>query len=77
MLTVKAVKQSYKPTKELEDVLETFRWMVNYCIHIGLERKITSRFRLSNEVYIDLHNGLHTWYIKCSRKGNSYPQELP
>ena len=63
MLAVKAVKQSYHPIRELEDVLETFRQMVNYCIHVGLERNITGRFSLSNEVYRELHNGLHTWYI--------------
>jgi len=63
MLAVKAVKQSYKPIQELEDVLETFRCMVNYCIHVGLERNITSRFKLQKEVYEELHNGFHTWYI--------------
>jgi len=63
MLAVKAVKQSYQLTQELEDVLETFRYMVNFCVHVGLERNITSRFKLSNAVYKELHNGLHTWYI--------------
>jgi len=63
MLAVKAVKQSYQPIQELKDVLEAFRCMVNYCVHVGLERNITSRFSLSNEVYRELHNGLHTWYI--------------
>jgi len=63
MLAVKAVKQSYKPIQELVDVLEAFRCMVNCCIHVGLERNITSRFKLSNEVYKELHNGFHTWYI--------------
>jgi putative transposase len=62
VLATKAVKQNYKPTLELEAILETFREMVNYCIFVGLEKGITSRFRLSNEVYRDLHNGLHTWY---------------
>ena len=63
MLATKAVKQNYKPNQELEGVLEFFRDMVNHCIRVGLEKGITSRFRLSNEVYRDLHNGLHTWYI--------------
>jgi len=63
VLATKAVKQNYKPNQELEGVLEFFRDMVNHCIRVGLEKGITSRFRLSNEVYRDLHNGLHTWYI--------------
>jgi len=37
--------------------------MVNYCVHVGLEKNITSRFRLSNEVYHRLSEyGLHMWY---------------
>lgn len=69
MLAVKAVQVSYQPSREATEpeevvcLLETFRNMVNCCIKIGLEKKITSRFRLSNEVYHRLKEyGLHTWY---------------
>jgi hypothetical protein len=63
MRAVKAVKQNIQPIPQLDDLLESFRSMVNYCIHVGLEKNITSRFRLSDAVYHDLRNGLHTWYI--------------
>ncbi|MBS7612084.1 IS200/IS605 family accessory protein TnpB-related protein, partial [Candidatus Bathyarchaeota archaeon] len=60
---VKAVQIPYHPSEEILRLLETFRDMVNYCIHVGLEKNITSRFKLSNEVYHKLNNyGLHTWY---------------
>ncbi len=62
MLAVKAVKQNIQ-TPEISNVLETFRSMVNYCIYVGLEKNITSRFKLCSAVYKELHNGLHTWYI--------------
>jgi len=63
MRAVKAVKQNIQPIPELDGLLESFRSMVNYCIHVGLENNITSRFQLINIVYHDLCNGLHTWYI--------------
>jgi putative transposase len=60
---VKAVQIPFKVTGEVLRLLETFKGMVNYCIHVGLEKNITSRFRLSNEVYNELNRyGLHTWY---------------
>ncbi|MBS7613266.1 transposase, partial [Candidatus Bathyarchaeota archaeon] len=63
MQAVKAVQIPYHPSEEILRLLETFRDMVNYCIHVGLEKNITSRFKLSNEVYHKLNNyGLHTWY---------------
>jgi putative transposase len=62
MLAVKAVKQNIE-TSEINNLLEVFRKMVNEAIRVGLERNITSRFKLSNAVYEPLHNGLHTWYI--------------
>jgi len=62
MRAVKAVKQNINNFEVLE-LLETFRRMVNDAIRVGLERNVTSRFSLSNIVYEQLHNGLHTWYI--------------
>lgn len=63
MLAVKTVKQNIQPVPELESLLNIFKKMVNHCIHVGLEKNISSRFRLQNEVYRELHNGYHTWYI--------------
>lgn len=62
MLAVKAVKQNIE-ILEIGNLLDTFRKMVNEAIRVGLEKNITSRFKLSNAVYEELHNGLHTWYI--------------
>ena len=63
MLAIKAVCQRVQLPLELLDVFEKFREMVNYSIRVGLDKDITSRFKLSNEVYGALHNRLHTWYI--------------
>lgn len=62
MLAVKAVKQNIS-SSEVNSLLEMFRQMVNVAIRVGLEKNITSRFSLSNAVYKEFHNGLHTWYI--------------
>ncbi|MCS4541905.1 MAG: transposase, partial [Euryarchaeota archaeon] len=64
MQAIKTVQISYQPTHEILNLLEAFRDMVNYSIFIGLEKNITSRFKLSNEVYHKLaESGLHTWYV--------------
>ena len=63
MQAIKAVRISYTPSEEVLSLLKIFRGMINYCIRIGLERNITSRFKLSNEVYHELTKyGLHSWY---------------
>ena len=44
-------------------LLKTFRYMVNKCIEVGLEKGITSRYALVREVYHELRQlGLHSWY---------------
>lgn len=64
MEAVKTVLIPYEPNDDVLNTLQIFRGMVNYCISVGLERKITSRFRLSNEVYKKLTKcGLHSWYV--------------
>ena len=45
-------------------LLETFCYMVNRCIDVGLERGITSRYALVREIYHELKQlGLHSWYV--------------
>lgn len=67
METVKALKcveVPYNPSKEVIELLSAFRDMANYCIHVGVEKNISSRFRLSREVYHKLTKyGHHTWYV--------------
>ena len=47
---VKCVGIPYQPSEDVLRLLEAFRNMVNYCIHVGLEKGITSRFRLTREL---------------------------
>jgi len=65
--TVKAMKCvgiPYQPSQDVLKFLEAFRDMVNYCIHVGLGKGITSRFRLTGEVYHRLMKyGYHSWYV--------------
>lgn len=52
-----------EPTGEILSLFEAFRDMINYCIRIGLEKRLTSRFPLQNEVYHQLGRfGFHSWY---------------
>jgi len=61
---VKCVGIPYQPSEDVLRLLEAFRDMVNQCIRIGLEKRITSRFRLTREVYYRLMEyGYHSWYV--------------
>ncbi len=61
---LRAVSIPYQPPEDVLRLLEAFRNMVNYCIRIGLEKGITSRFRLTREVYHRLMEyGYHSWYV--------------
>jgi hypothetical protein len=37
--------------------------MVNCSIRVGLNKNITSMFRLSEAAYKEVRNGLHNWYV--------------
>jgi putative transposase len=62
--STKCVKQRYTPSsKDVLELLDTFRLMINEAIRVGVEKNITSRFKLSNETYFKFrNNNLHTWY---------------
>ncbi len=61
---VKCIKVPYNPSEGVIRLLAAFRDMVNHCIHVGLEKNITSRFMLSREVYHELMKyGYHSWYV--------------
>jgi putative transposase len=47
MLVLKSVKQVYRPTPEVQRILEISRRMVNDCIEIGLSCSVTALKRLS------------------------------
>ena len=65
MLAVKSIKQSHH-CKDLGSLMEEFRSMVNEAIRIGIERNITSKLRLRNELYPRFKNGFHTSYISMA-----------
>jgi hypothetical protein len=59
---VKTAKIPYEATSNVFILLKTFRDMVNY-IRVGLEKNISSRLKLSKEVYPYLSGlGFYTWY---------------
>ncbi len=59
---VKAVSIPYQPSEEVIKLLKAFRSMVNYCVHVGLERGVSSS-RLTREVYHRLMEYDHSWYV--------------
>ncbi len=48
---VKAVQFTHRPTEQTQELLETFRMMVNHAIHICLEEGIKGRLNLRNRIY--------------------------
>ena len=65
MLVVKSVKQSCHST-ELYELMKEFRFMVNEAIRTGIEKHITSKLRLRNELYPRFKNEFHTSYISMA-----------
>jgi len=63
-MMVKAVSFEIETSCELYALLHIFRDLANFCLEKGLEKKITSRFRLIKETYQEAKKfGLHTHYI--------------
>ncbi|MGI0010682.1 MAG: hypothetical protein ACREAE_04700, partial [Nitrosopumilaceae archaeon] len=54
MKAIKSVKQHYTPDKKILNFLETFRYMVNHCIRIGLHADCHTLKRLSSLAYNEL-----------------------
>lgn len=65
MLAVKSVKQPHSCI-ELGKLMTEFRFMVNEAIRVGIEKKITSKLRLRNELYPGFRNGFNTSYINMA-----------
>jgi putative transposase len=63
-MLVKAISFKIEPNYELNNLLHTFRDLTNFCLKKGLEKKISSRFRLIKEVYEEAKKfNLHTHYV--------------
>lgn len=65
MLAVKCVKQSHRCV-ELSYLMKEFHYMVNEAIRVGIEKNITSKFTLRNELYQKFKNEFHTSYISMA-----------
>jgi IS605 OrfB family transposase len=48
---VKSVRFNYEPTRLTQELLQTFRTMVNHAIRIALQEEIKGRFKLRNRIY--------------------------
>ncbi len=59
---LKCVEIPCNPPEEVIELLSVFRSMVNYCVHVGLERGVSSS-RLTREVYHRLMEYDHSWYV--------------
>jgi len=60
----KGVKLGFEENKGLIEVMYKFRDLVNFCIKKGLEKNISSIFKLRKEVYDEFkQSGLHCHYI--------------
>jgi hypothetical protein len=46
MQAFKTVQVPYRATYNAISLLETFRDMVNYCISVGIEKGVSSKFKL-------------------------------
>ena len=65
MKVAKSVIQLHHCTT-LSNLMEEFKHMVNEAIRIDIEKKITSKLTLRNEVYPRFKNGFHTSYISMA-----------
>jgi len=65
MLAVKCVKQPHRCI-ELAHLMKEFHYMVNEAIRIGIEKNITSKLTLRNELYYQSKNEFHTSYINMA-----------
>jgi putative transposase len=63
-MLVKSISFKINPNYELYNLLHTFRELANFCLKGGLEKRISSRFRLIKEVYKEGKRfGLHSHYV--------------
>ena len=66
MRAIKSVKQNYQSDKKLLKLMETFRYMVNHCIRIGLQNDCSTLKRLSNLAYHELEEYQMPSYYKLN-----------
>src|SRR5436853_3749901 len=62
LLAVKTVRQQYQTSADLLWLLDEFRRMVNVCIMIGIEQKVSSLRTLSSRAYSRLSRDMLGYY---------------
>ncbi|MEW6588619.1 MAG: hypothetical protein AB1299_05580 [Thermoproteota archaeon] len=71
IFAIKSVKQPFTPNQELQNMMNTFKDMVNHCIRIGLKNNCTTLKRLSSLSY----QQLPSYKIQSYYKLNAISQE--
>ncbi|MEM4378128.1 MAG: transposase [Candidatus Nitrosotenuis sp.] len=54
MFAIKSVRQHFTPNQDLQNMMDTFKEMVNHCIRIGLENNASTLKKLSSLSYQQL-----------------------
>ncbi|MGI0062021.1 MAG: RNA-guided endonuclease InsQ/TnpB family protein [Nitrosotalea sp.] len=65
MKVTKSIIQSHS-CNALSDLMNEFRHMINEAIRVGIQKNITSKLTLRNELYTRFKNGFHTSYINMA-----------
>lgn len=63
MIVTKCVWQYHSKREELQPVFDYFREITNEAIRLGIEKNITSRFKLHHEAYFKLRSKFHSRYV--------------
>jgi ribosome-associated translation inhibitor RaiA len=63
MLVTKCVWQYHDRRSELQPVFDYFRTIANVAIRVGIEKNITSKFKLHHENYYKLRSEFHSKYV--------------
>ncbi|MCS4539819.1 MAG: hypothetical protein HYU03_03905 [Thaumarchaeota archaeon] len=75
MRGVKSVQFTYRLTEQTQELLETFRMMVNHATHISLEEGIKGRLNLRNRIYKEFQEkyGVISCYPTKDGRGGPSP----
>ena len=63
MPVTKCVWQYHDRKSELQPVFDYFRTIVNVAIRVGIEKNLTSKFKLHYEHYYKLRSEFHSRYV--------------
>ncbi|MEM3135717.1 MAG: hypothetical protein QXW37_03195, partial [Candidatus Nitrosotenuis sp.] len=66
MFVIKSVRQHFTPNQDLQNMMDTFKEMVNHCIRIGLENNASTLKKLSSLSYQQLSSYKIQSYYKLN-----------